>query len=159
LDNYYIAAEASLQGHVITTSAFVNDFGEKAWLQTWGRAWRSELNFGGTLNVPSGFIWDRLSEGHIPYVDLGESVGIVNSAHDVNWDSSYPGVFFTLDVADADRATYFEKSLQRAATPLNKFTYMILPRNHTYGMAPGMEAPESMIADNDEATGRVVDTL
>jgi hypothetical protein len=36
---------------------------------------------------------------------------------------------------------------------------MILPRNHTYGLQAGKEAPESMIADNDEATGIVVEAL
>src|SRR5262249_10348626 len=117
LDNYYIAAEASLQGHVLTTSAFVNDFAEKAWLQTWGRAWRSEVTFGGSMNVPSGFVWGSLKQSKISYTDMGESVGLSDPTQGLQFDPSYPGVFFTLDVSDADRATYFERSLARGSTP------------------------------------------
>ncbi len=46
-----------------------------------------------------------------------------------------------------------------AASESPRFTYLLLPNDHTYGGTPGKPTPESMIADNDEATGRVVDAL
>ncbi|HJZ84793.1 MAG TPA: bifunctional YncE family protein/alkaline phosphatase family protein [Polyangia bacterium] len=159
LDNFYIAAEASLQGHVLTTASFVGDFGEKAWLQTWGRGWRDEITYSENIVVPSGFIWQKLQAESVSYVDMGELVGTTESAQRVNVDTKYPGISFTLDVADADRAAYFTSLLARGDYMLPKFTYMILPRNHTAGLRPGVETPESMIADNDEATGMIVEAL
>ena len=35
----------------------------------------------------------------------------------------------------------------------------LLPNNHTYGGSPGKPTPESMVADNDQATGMVVDAI
>src|SRR5262249_5469616 len=83
LDNFYIAAEASLQGHVLTTAAFVNDFGEKAWLQTWGRGWRSETTYADTIVAAQGFFWQRLQDAGVSFVDMGEVVGTNDSAHPV----------------------------------------------------------------------------
>src|SRR5678815_6134607 len=40
-----------------------------------------------------------------------------------------------------------------------RFTYMLLPNNHTEGLTPGKWTPEFMIADNDEATGRIVESI
>jgi DNA-binding beta-propeller fold protein YncE len=159
LDNFYSNAEASLQGHVLTTAAFVGDLGERTWLQTQGRQWRGEIPFSTPVIVPSGFIWQRLDASGVTYLDMGEVVGTTSSPVPVHLDEAYPGLFFDLDVSDADRAAYFERRLARADTELPRFTYLILPRNHTYAMQSGQEAPESMIADNDEATGRVVDAL
>jgi DNA-binding beta-propeller fold protein YncE len=157
-DNFYIASEASLQGHVLTTAAFVNDFGEKAWLQTWGRGWRNMVTYSQNIVAPDGFIWQKLKDANISYVDMGEIVGTTDSTSPVNLDSDYPGLVFDLDTTDSARAAYFGRYLAKTAT-LPRFIYMILPRNHTYGMAAGKEAPESMIADNDEATGSVIDLL
>ena len=42
---------------------------------------------------------------------------------------------------------------------LPRFTYLLLPNDHTQGTLPGKPTPESMIADNDEATGRVIAAL
>ena len=33
----------------------------------------------------------------------------------------------------------------------------MLPNDHTYGTSPGKPTPQSMVADNDEATGRFID--
>jgi YVTN family beta-propeller protein len=157
-DNFYIASEASLQGHVLTTAAFVNDFGEKAWLQTWGRGWRNQVTYSQNIVAPDGFIWQKLKDANVSYVDMGEIVGTTDSTTPVNIDSSYPGLVFDLDTKDNARATYFGRVLAKPA-PLPKFVYMILPRNHTNGLAAGAETPQSMIADNDEGTGMVIDAL
>jgi hypothetical protein len=42
---------------------------------------------------------------------------------------------------------------------LEPFTYIGLPNDHTYGTDPGKPTPQSMVADNDEATGRLIDAL
>jgi YVTN family beta-propeller protein len=43
--------------------------------------------------------------------------------------------------------------------PLPKLTIMRLPSDHTWGTAPGRATPESYMADNDLALGRLVSTV
>ena len=160
MDNFYLQSEESLQGHILTTAAFVNDFTEKTWLQTWGRGWRDMTLYGEpTVGPASGYIWQKLQHDQVSYVDMGEIVGTVSEPTAVNIDNDYPGLFFVLDVADADRGNYVAKQLANPNWKLPRFTYLILPRNHTEGTRPGSETPESMIADNDEATGVIVEAL
>ena len=43
--------------------------------------------------------------------------------------------------------------------PVEPFTYFLLPNDHTNGTSKGAQTPQSMIANNDEATGRFIDGL
>ena len=73
-------------------------------------------------------------------------------------DPFYPGVVFTLDVPDIDRAQYFAEWV--ATNDLPDFTFILLPVNHTCcGGDPDHVSPKSMVADNDEATGLVIDAI
>jgi hypothetical protein len=39
------------------------------------------------------------------------------------------------------------------------FVYMVLPNDHTNGVAPGSPTPESMVSDNDYALGLIVEAV
>jgi YVTN family beta-propeller protein len=155
LDNFYSNAEQSLQGHQWTAADNSNDFSEKSWLTTWGRSTHPISDFATAATTPErGYVWQQLERAGVDYVNLGEVIGVDSNT---NIDTAYPGLVFNLDVLDVDKADYFANKLQREGLP--RFTYIGLPNDHTSGTTPGKPTPESMIADNDEATGRIMAAL
>lgn len=71
----------------------------------------------------------------------------------------YPG--FVMSIPDVYRAEVFLEEL-RACERSGEFpnlTYLFLPCDHTSGTRPGMPTPRAMVADNDLALGRVVETV
>ena len=156
-DNFYSNAEASIQGHQWTAGGTTTDFTEKAWLTTWGRGTRDVIAFGKEIAAPEqGYYFQHLERAGIDYIDYGEIVGF--GAGEVAIDVLWPGgLAFNLESRDLHKAEYFRSQVE--AGVLHRFTYMLLPNNHTEGLTPGEWTPEFMVADNDEATGIVVDAL
>jgi YVTN family beta-propeller protein len=159
-DNYYSNAEASIQGHQWTAAGTTTDFTEKAWLTTWGRGERNIADFGKEISSPEpGYYFQHMGRAGIDYINYGEIVGIAADGPDVELDPQWPGgLVFNLASRDVDKAEYFRSRVQDEGF-LPRFTYMLLPNNHTEGLEPGKWTPEYMVADNDEATGRVVDAV
>ena len=156
-DNFYSNAEASIQGHQWTAGGTSNDFTEKAWLTTWGRETRDVIEFGKPISAPEqGYYFQHLAAAGVDYIDYGEIVGF--GAGEVAIDVLWPGgLAFNLESRDRGKAEYIKSQVD--AGILHRFTYMLLPNNHTEGLTPGKWTPEFMVADNDEATGMVVDAL
>ena len=161
LDNFYANGDQSLQGHEWTTAAFSNDYSEKGWLTTWGRASRPAGAFASGvyehLPEPPVTAWNHFDKAGVLYHNYGE---IVNTAGALQpFDSSYPGVFFDLGRKDVDKIQYVIDQLNDPTVTIEPFSYIGLPDDHTVGTEPGKPTPQSMVADNDEATGRFVDAL
>jgi hypothetical protein len=162
LDNFYANAEQSLQGHEWTTAAFSNDYTEKAWVNTWGRYIRPLGAFATGAyehlpQPPGDTIWQHFDKANVAYHNYGE---IVNTAGaKIFADSSYPGVFFDTTTPDVNKIQYVIDQLNDPGIDIEAFSYIGLPNDHTVGMTPGKPTPWSMVADNDEATGRFVDAL
>ncbi len=53
--------------------------------------------------------------------------------------------------------TRFQQQLAHSAVPA--INYMVLPLDHTQGVAPGDRTPNADVADNDWAVGQMVDTI
>jgi DNA-binding beta-propeller fold protein YncE len=53
--------------------------------------------------------------------------------------------------------TRFQAQLATNSVPA--LTYMVLPMDHTDGLAPGRRTPRAMVAENDYALGQVVDLI
>ena len=53
--------------------------------------------------------------------------------------------------------TTLDRWIATGTTP--RFTYMILPSDHTRGPIPGQRTPRAMVAENDWAVGQLVDTV
>jgi len=164
LDNFYSNAEQSVQGHAWTTSNISNDYTEKAWLSSWGRRTRSIDAYSdvGTnrdiLGLPgSPTIWTHLDRNNIVYHNYGEAVNTGGAKFQYDFD--YPGVFFGLGISDVTKIEYVIKKLNDPEFKVEPFSYIGLPNDHTSGSKPGSPTPASMIADNDEATGRFIDAL
>ncbi|HEU4978475.1 MAG TPA: hypothetical protein VFT42_06235 [Solirubrobacteraceae bacterium] len=54
-------------------------------------------------------------------------------------------------------ATRFATQLATGSVPA--FNYMVLTNDHTNTLSAGARTPQAMVADNDEALGRIVDTI
>ncbi len=162
LDNFYSNAEQSLQGHEWTTACFSNDYTEKAWSATWGRGYRPlgafATGYFERLSLPGAdTVWTHLDHAGIDYHNYGEITNASSVGHP--YDVSYPGLFFNLGTKDVDKVAYIVSLLQDPTFVLEPFSYIGLPNDHTYGTQPGKPTPQSMVADNDEATGRFIDAL
>lgn len=158
-DNFYSNAEASIQGHQWTAAGTANDFTEKAWLTTWGRSYRTVGDFGRNVSTPEqGYYFQHLASAGIDYIDYGEIIGFAADGPAVKFDGTWPGgIAFNLDSLDVLKADFLRDRVGEGE--LHNFTYVVLPNNHTEGMTPGKWTPEFMIADNDEATGRIVEYI
>jgi hypothetical protein len=162
-DNFYSNAEASIQGHQLTAGGTITDFVEKGWLTVWGRHTRTPVANGTRVSAPmNGYYFQALARAQVDYIDYGEIVGAAGGlptdkpvAFDVMWPG---GIVFNLGSKDVDKAIYFAQTVQSWSF-LPHFAYVMLPNNHTSGLEPGQWTPEYMIADNDEATGRIVDAV
>ncbi len=165
LDNFYSHAELSVQGHEWTTGCIANDYTEKSWSHSddYGRAYLLPAAWGppGTLShlaTPgSGSIWHHLDVAGVRYHNYGE---ITNTGDAMTLaDPGFPGVFFNTSISDLDKVDYVMSNLTDAHAVVEPFTYLLLPNDHTNGTSPGAQTPQSMIADNDEATGKFIDAL
>lgn len=154
-DNFYSQAEQSVQGHVWTTFGRTTDYVERSWLTTWGRGyWAIPQQGIGTIGFPEeGGAFQYLVNHGVEVDNFGEIVG----ARGAPPNGSYPGIFFALGIPDIDRAEWVAARIARC--DLAEFTYMILPRDHTRGLDPEAETPRSMMADNDNAVGRLVEAV
>jgi YVTN family beta-propeller protein len=70
-------------------------------------------------------------------------------------------VGFPLSVPDVHRAAQFINELKEFERKGNlpNFMLMMLPADHTMGTRPGSPRPESCVADNDLALGRIVEAV
>ncbi|MEM9071579.1 MAG: bifunctional YncE family protein/alkaline phosphatase family protein [Myxococcota bacterium] len=156
-DNYYSLAEQSVQGHIWTTWGRSTDFVERSWLSTWGRGYWSISPQGvrDTVGYPEeGSAFDYFEEQGVSLTNYGEIV----SSRNVAPHPRYPGLVYNMGVADEERARWLERRWQESCQ-LTSFTYVLLPNDHTFGLAPGRPTPRSMMADNDYAVGIIADAI
>lgn len=158
-DNYYSDAEQSCQGHVWTTFGRTTDFVERSWLTTWGRGYWPVpgQGVGAAMGSPEeGGAFEYFDAHHIDQANFGELVGIGDSS--ATPQPRYPGYVFSLDTTDRARGTFLADWWKNKCG-LASFSYVIMPRDHTFGLGAGEPTPSSMIADNDEGVGLIADAL
>lgn len=184
LDNYYCNGVNSSDGHQwaiqgITTPYHEKDFSAGRCAYDFGT---DPLSFAGC-----GFIWDHLLRKGVSFRNFGETdladvtkgktwTDIYNAwkeKSDSIWykcnyamgnlekysDLRFPG--WNLDITDQVRAEWFIKALHEyeAKGSLPEFIVLYLPNDHTTGYDPANPTPRAYVADNDLATGRVVEAL
>ncbi|GAB4311431.1 MAG: alkaline phosphatase family protein [Candidatus Sumerlaeia bacterium] len=175
LDNFYVEAEVSADGHEWSMGAYATDFVEKHWPAQYGHKGRhynvgypAEGSF--AIAAPSaGYIWDRCAEAGVSYRSYGEFVNNGRTPADPGRAAvkSLEGHFdpwfrsYDLRYRDVDRAARFIAELRKFERrgDLPRFIVMRLPNDHTSGATPGMPTPTAMVADNDLALGMVVEAL
>lgn len=164
LDNFYVDAEVSADGHNWSMAAYATDLVEKTWPTSYGsRGGTTNYEGGRPVTYPKGgFIWDYCQRAGISYRSYGEfgdyAKANIKSLQGHMCPAS-PG--FDMDITDQVRADAwehdFDSLLLAGAVP--QFNTMRISNDHTSGQKKGKVSPQAAVADNDLAVGRILEHL
>ena len=185
LDNFYVDAEVSYDGHAFSMSAYATDLVEKFWPTNYaarGAAYLSEgtgpqRNAYGNVAAPlHGYLWDAAERQHVSYRSYGEfahwgpgtiaeriagKVAIVPSVPGLvgHVNLQYPP--WELAITDNRRVDVWLKEFSSAAAggTVPALSIIRLGNDHTNGTRPGTPTPRAMVAENDLALGRLVEAI
>jgi len=164
LDNFYVDAEVSADGHNWSMAAYATDVVEKTWPTSYGaRGGTTNYEGGRPVTYPKdGFIWDYCQRAGISYRSYGEfgDYGKANiKSLQGHMCPKSPG--FDMDIPDQVRADAwindFDSLLRINAVP--EFNTLRISNDHTSGQKKGKISPQSAVADNDLAVGRILEKL
>jgi len=174
LDNFYVDAEVSADGHEWSMGAYASDFVVKSWPYNYGHNRTRKFPYPAEGEFPvaapaSGYLWDRAQEAGVSYRSFGEFVMAGKKKGEPNWTrvAALQGHFdpefhvFDLGYPDAKRADRFIAEFHRfeAEGDMPRLLIVRLPNDHTAGTQRGSWTPTVCVADNDLALGRVVETV
>lgn len=182
LDNYYCNGVNSADGHSWAMEGAVTGYLEKSF----GGFTRS-YPYGGddAINAAeSGFIWDAFLARGLSFQNFGEydnattvpkrtwselyaehKAGVRTTKFTKSidlerirgyTDQEYPG--WQMGIPEQIRADIFLERLKEMKEMAN-LTIIYLPQDHGSGTNPGVPTPRAHMADNDLATGRIVEAL
>lgn len=164
LDNFYVDAEVSADGHNWSMAAYATDFIEKTWPTSYGGR-GGNYDSEGTRKVGDprdGYIWDYCKRAGISYRTYGEFVddGKPNiKSLKGHYCAQAPG--FDLSVTDIKRSQVwahdFDSLLSINAVP--QFNTIRISNDHTSGQKKGAISPIAAVADNDQGVGRIIEHL
>jgi YVTN family beta-propeller protein len=174
LDNFYVDAEVSADGHEWSMGAYATDFVEKMWPLDYGHNGSRKFPYPSEGVFPiafpaGGYLWDRARQAGVSYRSYGEFVAFGASTNTPGtarvpalrghidewyrgWDLAYP---------DVKRVTRFIAELKRfeAAGDMPRLQILRLPNDHTHGTTPGQLTPTAYVGDNDLALGQLVEAV
>eukprot|EP01037_Dinobryon_pediforme_P008436 gene8436-8524_t len=167
LDNFYVDAEVSADGHNWSTAAYATDFVEKTWPTSYGNR-GGNYDFEGTRLAAyprDGFIWDYCKRAGVSYRTYGEFVedGPSGKASLKSLAGHYcthsPG--FDLNVKDVKRVDIWKHDFDSlmAINAVPHFNSIRISNDHTSGQHKGSISPIAAVGDNDLAIGRFLDYL
>jgi YVTN family beta-propeller protein len=164
LDNFYVDAEVSADGHNWSMAAYATDVVEKTWPTSYGGRGGS-LKYEGPNPVTyprDGFIWDYCKRAGVSYRSYGEfsDNGKANMKSLEGHISAHsPG--FDMDIKDQVRVDAwqhdFDSLVKINAVP--QFSTIRISNDHTSGQKKGKISPQAAVADNDLAIGRFIEHL
>jgi 6-phosphogluconolactonase (cycloisomerase 2 family) len=172
LDNFYVNAEVSADGHNWSMAAYANDYVEKTWPTNYGGRGGS-YDYEGSRDIAwpkDGFIWDYCQRAGVSYRSYGEFIyyakpilkslkGHSDSDFPKNFDPDFPE--YDLKVPDVNRFEKwkhdFDSLLSINSVP--QLSIIRLPNDHTAGARIGMPTPRAMVAENDLAFGKLVEHI
>lgn len=164
LDNFYVAAEVSADGHNWSTAAYANDFVEKTWIQSYGRRGGKYVYEGQAkiAHPKNGFIWDHCNRAGISYRTYGEFAD--HYAANIPVLESHFCPYFTgwdTEVRDTARFSQWRRDFDSllVANALPQLNTLRFINDHTEGLRKGKPTPYAQIADNDLAVGLFVEHL
>jgi len=172
LDNLYCNGEVSESGHQWCDAAYVTDFTERAWTNSYSG--RSEPDADERLtDSPAGYIWDNCARHGLTYRAYGESSSFKSSptsapvftgSKGLEGHSSYEYAqlpWFGDEHPDLKKADIFIADLKAAEVKGDwpQFMVMGLPEDHTNGLSAGEHTPTACVAANDLALGRIVEAV
>lgn len=164
LDNFYVDAEVSADGHNWSTAAYATDFVEKTWPTSYGGR-GGNYDFEGTRLAAyprDGFIWDYCKRAGLSYRTYGE-FGEMGKANMKTLEGHVapksPG--FDLDIKDVYRAQMWQEDFDSllSINQVPRFQTIRISNDHTSGQRKGKYTPIAAVADNDQAIGMIIEHL
>jgi hypothetical protein len=185
LDNFYVDAEVSYDGHAWSTGAYATDIVEKIWPLNYARRGGVYLSEGGgsmrnaygNAAAPlNGYIWDAVARKNLSVRSYGEFTDFAGGSPEarragkVRSVANVPGLegrispdypSWDLTIPDARRFEAWQKefSAQDTTDQVPAFSIIRMGNDHTNGTRPGTPTPRAMVAENDLAIGRLVETV
>ena len=171
LDNFYVDAEVSADGHEWTMGAYASDFVEKTWPFNYRHSHKFPYPSEGRFPIADpagGYLWDRAAEAGVSYFSFGEFVfnGATVDAPCFTRIKSLKGHFdlkyhcFDTDYPDSKRvARFLEVMKDFEKNGLPQLVIVRLPNDHTAGVVRGKPTPTAYLGDNDRAFGLAVEAI
>ncbi|MDR0792560.1 MAG: beta-propeller fold lactonase family protein [Chitinophagaceae bacterium] len=184
LDNYYCNGINSSDGHQWATQGITTPYHEKDFSNG-----HCAYDFGTDplCYAGCGFIWDHLLRKGISFRNFGE-LDFPEVTNDKTWTDLYTGwknktdsIWYkceyqikslekysdlrfpgwNLTIPEEIRTDAFLKALREyeAKNSFPEFTIIYLPNDHTSGYNEKMPTPRAYVADNDLATGQIIEAL
>ena len=164
LDNFYVDAEVSADGHSWSMGAYANDYLEKTWPTSYGDR-GGNYDSEGNREIASdknGYIWGRCQQKGISYRTYGEFAD--ESKANIKTLENHFCPYYTgwdMDTRDTSRfyqwKREFDSLLVINAVP--RFNTLRMGNDHTEGLSPNKATPFAHAADNDLAVGLFVEHL
>lgn len=166
LDNFYVDAEVSADGHNWSLGAHANDYLEKTWPTGYGRRGGVTEGMGRRqiANDKDGFIWDFCKRQGVSYRTYGVfaddkkgNIPVLDKDHVCSYFTGY----YNQKVQDTTRVNQWKRDFDSlvVAKAVPAFNSIRLGADHTQGMAVGKPSPFACVADNDLAVGMFVEHL
>lgn len=164
LDNFYVDAEVSADGHNWSMAAYATDYTEKTWPTSYGSR-GGTYDYEGSRKIAyprDGYIWDYAKRAGISYRSYGEFVtkdGPTLNSLIGHTATKYPG--YNLDIKDVDRISAFKADFDSllSINSVAQFNTIRLGNDHTSGQRIGKPTPTAYLADNDLALGLLVEHI
>jgi YVTN family beta-propeller protein len=198
LDNNYVDAEVSADGHPWSVQGIATDYVDKTWPFDYASAFYRSYNseyvplaqqfasepLASDPSVPrpaaaatAGYIWDAAYDSGVSFRDYGEGtpwddpenctsghvysdLTRLNARFGEHVDPNFPG--WNLDCSDhAVREPEWEREFRNFVRDGNLpgLEIVYFPNDHNAGTSPGSATPQSYMADNDLALGKMVDAV
>lgn len=164
LDNFYVDAEVSADGHNWSMGGYANDYLEKNWPTSYGGRGGSYDAEGNReiANNKGGFIWEHAKRAGVSYRTYGEfaddyqpNIPVLKGhfcPYYTSWDQT---------IRDTTRVGQWKRDFDSllAANALPGISTLRIINDHTEGLSKGRPTPFAHCADNDLAVGMFVDYL
>ncbi len=164
LDNFYVSAEVSADGHNWSTAAYANDFTEKTWVTSYGGRGGDYVYEGQNRTAwpKGGFLWDHCKHAGISYRTYGEFADDFK-ANIPSLEGHYCPYFTSWDtsVKDTTRVSQWKREFDSLlnVNALPRLSTLRLINDHTEGLRKGSPTPFAQMADNDLAFGLFIEHL
>lgn len=175
LDNFYVNADVSADGHNWTSAAIAPAYVQRMWPNSYGGRRRHYDYEGGEVAAlpPAGYLWTNAAAKQIsmrnygwwatnitPIPKEGPQIQAVRDPVLATCTHMYYRNF-DLDYPDTERIKPFLRDLKEfeESGKMPKLILLKIPNDHTSGTAPGKIGARSAVADNDAALGTVIEAL
>lgn len=163
MDNFYVDAEVSTDGHNWSTAAYATDWMEKSWPTQYGQRGGNTGAVGKryVANTRTGFIWDHCKRHNVSFRTYGEFVDKKDNPNLPVLEGHYADFTLGLTTRDTTRFYQWKKDFDSlvAINAVPQLSTIKLPADHTEGMKLGRPTPFAHVADNDLAVGLLIEHI